>query len=91
MIRMIMMWADILPFILRLRKPAKKSARRPPEEGCDTIHSLKWDPLTANDVGRMRKYVREGEGRNGGRKEGNTESMGRVYTKTMLSRKHYKL
>ena len=36
-------------------------------EGCTTSHHLKWGSLPPNEVGRITRYVRKGEGRKGGK------------------------
>ena len=41
----------------------KTSARRSSDEGCATIHSLKWGPLPPNDVGMLAQNVRGEKGR----------------------------
>ena len=41
----------------------KTSAKRPSDEGCSTIHRLKWGPLPPNEVDMIAQQVEEGEGR----------------------------
>jgi hypothetical protein len=42
---------------------------KPSDEGCATSHRLKWGPFPSNEVGRIAKHVRDGEGRKEGKDE----------------------